>query len=74
MYRGIIEDIKPYIGSKGGYGSTQTPHADFASMLTRLDVYVGQINEELKELGIEKSSGTCWKLEGNKTQLRKKKQ
>lgn len=36
----------------GGYCSQEYPHATFAAMVTRLDVYVGQIVEKLKELGV----------------------
>ena len=51
---------KPYAGvdrgmprfRKGGYSSQEYPHATFAAMITRLDVYVGQIVEELKRLGV----------------------
>lgn len=37
---------------KGGYCSQEYPHATFAAMVTRLDMYVGQIVDKLKELGI----------------------
>ena len=37
---------------KGGYCSQEYPHATFAAMVTRLDVYVGQIVAKLKELGV----------------------
>jgi arylsulfatase A len=56
LYRSQIQDPKPYIGSSRGYNSTNTPHADFASMVARLDAYVGQITTELKQLGIEKNT------------------
>ena len=36
----------------GGYCSQEYPHATFAAMVTRLDVYVGQIVAKLKELGV----------------------
>ncbi len=36
----------------GGYCSQEYPHATFAAMVMRLDVYVGQIVEKLKELGV----------------------
>lgn len=36
----------------GGYCSQEYPHATFAAMVYRLDVYVGQIVEKLKELGV----------------------
>lgn len=37
---------------KGGYVSQEYPHATFAAMVTRLDTYVGQIVDKLKELGL----------------------
>ena len=36
----------------GGYCTQLYPHATFAAMVTRLDVYVGQIVEKLKEKGL----------------------
>ena len=44
-------DTGPYF-RKGGYCTSVTPHADFASMVTRLDAYVGQVMQTLQELGI----------------------
>ena len=37
---------------KGGYCTQLYPHATFAAMVTRLDVYVGQIVAKLKEKGL----------------------
>lgn len=37
---------------KGGYCSQEYPHATFAAMVTRLDMYVGQLVEKLKDLGV----------------------
>ena len=37
---------------KGGYCSQFYPHATFAAMVYRLDVYVGQIVQKLKEMGV----------------------
>ncbi len=37
---------------KGGYCSQFYPHATFAAMIYRLDVYVGQIVQKLKEKGL----------------------
>lgn len=37
---------------KGGYCSQEYPHATFAAMVSRLDMYVGQIVAKLKELGV----------------------
>lgn len=44
-------DSGPYF-RKGGYCSQQEPHATFAAMVYRLDVYVGQVMERLKSLGL----------------------
>ena len=41
---------------KGPYGSSQYPRTDFAAMVTRLDMHVGQIVAELKRLGIENNT------------------
>jgi arylsulfatase A-like enzyme len=61
-YRGKFEE-KPYKGvddgpnyKLGGYGSTQTPRANFAAMVTRLDKHVGEILKKLRQLGIEKNT------------------
>ena len=48
-YRGI--DDGPYF-RKGGYCSQETPHAAFAAMVVRLDRYVGEIVQHLKDLGV----------------------
>lgn len=52
-------DEKPYKGTdsgpdfrKGGYMSQEHPRATHAAMVTRIDVYVGQIIEKLKEAGV----------------------
>ena len=58
-YRGMYPE-KPYRGTDqgmpgfrhGGYASQEYPHATFAAMVSRLDVYVGQIVDKLKELGV----------------------
>lgn len=36
----------------GGYCSQEYPHATFAAMVSRLDRYVGEIIDKLKELGV----------------------
>ena len=58
-FRGMYPE-KPFQGTepgnpafrKGGYCSQFYPHATFAAMVTRLDVYVGQIIQKLKEKGL----------------------
>ena len=41
----------PYF-MKGAYIAQEEPHATFAAMVTRLDTYVGQLVDRLKELGL----------------------
>lgn len=48
-YRGI--DDGPYF-RKGGYCSQEAPHAAFAAMVMRLDKYVGELVQHLKDLGV----------------------
>lgn len=58
-FRGQFPE-KPFKGTepgnpafrKGGYCSQFYPHATFAAMVYRLDVYVGQIVQKLKEKGL----------------------
>jgi arylsulfatase A len=42
--------------SRGGYASQDYPHAAFAAMVSRLDLYVGQILAKLKEKGLDKNT------------------
>ena len=62
MYKGRFpETLWPGIDSGpqyrlGPYGSSQFPRTDFASMVTRLDRYVGEIIEELKKMGLDKNT------------------
>lgn len=46
---------KPYDG-KNGYYDVEKPHASFAAMVTRLDMYVGEILDELKKQGLDKNT------------------
>lgn len=62
MYEGQFPET-PYEGvddgpryKVGGYGSQPQPHAVFAAMVTRLDVYVGQVLDKLEELGIAENT------------------
>lgn len=61
-YKGRFPE-KPFIGnnygknaSAGGYTSQAYPHATYAAMVTRLDLYVGQIMAMLKEKGLDKNT------------------
>lgn len=63
LYINKIKENKPYKGvdsgegyKVGGYGTSLTPHSDFAAMVTRLDAYVGDIMTELKRLGLDKNT------------------
>ena len=49
-YKGCDEGCAAF--RKGGYCSQTEPHATFAAMIYRLDVYVGQVVAKLKELGL----------------------
>ena len=40
----------------GGYTSQEYPHATFAAMVSRLDMYVGQVMAKLKEKGLDKNT------------------
>ena len=42
--------------TKGGYASQEYPHAAFAAMVSRLDLYVGQILDKLKEKGLDENT------------------
>jgi len=61
-FRGKFAE-KPFKGADygpgattGGYASQPYPHATFAAMVTRLDVYVGQLMAKLKEKGLDKNT------------------
>jgi len=61
-YKGRFPE-KPFLGEDygkgarlGGYASQQYPHATFAAMVGRLDLYVGQVLQRLKELGIDEQT------------------
>lgn len=61
-YKGKFEE-KPHKGEDygagarpGGYTSQEFPHATFAAMVARLDLYVGQILDKLKEKGLDKNT------------------
>lgn len=62
-FRGMYPE-KPFKGCdkgckafrKGGYCSQPEPHATFAAMIYRLDVYVGQVMAKLKELGLDQNT------------------
>ncbi len=42
--------------TKGGYASQAFPRATFAAMVARLDMYVGQIVEALRQKGLDKNT------------------
>lgn len=65
IYKGKIAEGTPYQGvddpndksyKYGGYCTSKEPHADFASMVTRFDTYVGEIMQELKKLGLDENT------------------
>ncbi|MEG1545238.1 MAG: arylsulfatase [Tannerellaceae bacterium] len=53
MYENAFEEV-PY--TKGGYHDSEKPYASFAAMVSRLDMYVGEVLAELKELGLDKNT------------------
>lgn len=61
-YKGKFPE-KPFTGNDygpkatgGGYTSQPMPHATFAAMVARLDLYVGQIMAKLREKGLDKNT------------------
>ena len=48
----MIKSIQQWAFRKGGYCSQVYPRATFAAMVYRFDIYVGQIVQKLKELGV----------------------
>lgn len=62
FYKGKFAE-KPYKGNDystntntGGYASQAYPHAAFAAMVTRLDLYVGQVLAQLKQEGLDENT------------------
>jgi arylsulfatase A len=61
-YKGKFPE-KPHKGldyginaAKGGYASQEYPHAAFATMVARLDMYIGEIMAKLKQKGLDKNT------------------
>ncbi|HHT23215.1 MAG TPA: arylsulfatase [Bacteroidales bacterium] len=54
MYRDKFPET-PYDG-KRGYTPVDKPRAEFAAMVTRLDVYIGELRAELERLGIAENT------------------
>ncbi|QIP16295.1 arylsulfatase [Spirosoma aureum] len=62
QYKGRFSE-KPFKGAdygpnakNGGYTSQAYPHAAFAAMVTRLDLYVGQLMAKLKASGLDQNT------------------
>ena len=56
-YEEKFEDDKSWPGSEGSrYNPVTHTHAQFAGMIARLDVYVGEIMAKLREKGLEKNT------------------
>lgn len=59
LYENKFEET-PFVGKydneRGGYNSSAQPKASFAAMVTRLDMYVGEVLAELKAQGIDKNT------------------
>lgn len=54
MYENAFEEV-PFVYN-GGYHASEKPYASFAAMVSRLDMYVGQVVDKLKELGLDKNT------------------
>ena len=54
LYEDKFEE-QPY-DKPGSYYRSEKPHASFAAMVSRLDMYVGDILAELKRLGLDKNT------------------
>lgn len=55
MYKGRFQEPNAWYDN-GDYGTATDPRTQFAAMITRLDTYVGQIMDELQELGIAENT------------------
>lgn len=56
-YKKLFFEDKTWGGSPGSrYQATTHTHAQFAAMVSRLDCYVGEIIEKLKEKGLDKNT------------------
>ncbi len=75
------EELKPYLAKKwedppftrsGGFGYTPhfTPRAAYASMITRMDRYVGRILNLLKELELEENTIVVFTSDNGTTHLK----
>ncbi len=75
------EELRPYLAKKwedppftrsGGYGYTPhfTPRAAYASMITRMDRYVGRILDLLKELELEENTIVVFTSDNGTTHLK----
>lgn len=49
----IYEDMFEETPYSGGYHDSEKPRASFAAMVSLLDKYVGEVRQELKDLGID---------------------
>ncbi len=78
---GPDEELKPYLAKKwedppftrsGGYGYTPhfTPRAAYASMITRMDRYVGRILDLLRELELEENTIVVFTSDNGTTHLK----
>ncbi|GAB3951706.1 arylsulfatase [Spirosoma harenae] len=62
-YKRKFPQEKPFKGADygldaktGGYTSQAFPHATFAAMVTRLDLYVGEVMAKLRQKGLDKNT------------------
>lgn len=55
IYENAFEEV-PFSPKGGSYYPSEKPYASFAAMVSRLDLYVGEIMAELKEMGIAENT------------------
>lgn len=56
LYENAFDEVPYDIPVGRGYYPSEKPYASFAAMVSRLDMYVGEIMAELKALGIDKNT------------------
>lgn len=54
MYENSFDEVA--YAYTGGYHASEKPYASFAAMVTRLDMYVGEVMAELKALGLDQNT------------------
>lgn len=57
LYQVYVKELndKPYLYN-GGYAGSEHPAASYAAMVSKLDAYVGEVMQTLKEAGLDKNT------------------